>query len=49
MQNTFITKAQRWVCPKKSDSMKYRQEGESFDEKVKRIARALMDGAGTPV
>ena len=27
------------------DAMKYRQEGESFDEKVKRIARALMDGA----
>ena len=27
------------------DTMKYRQEGESFDEKVKRIARALMDGA----
>ena len=27
------------------DTMKYRQEGESFDEKVRRIARALMDGA----
>ena len=26
------------------DAMKYRQAGESFDEKVKRIARALADG-----
>ena len=26
------------------DAMKYRQEGESFDEKIKRIARALADG-----
>ena len=25
------------------DSMKYRQEGESFDDKIKRIANALMD------
>ena len=26
------------------DATKYRQEGESFDEKIKRIARALADG-----
>ena len=26
------------------DEMKYRQEGESFDEKIKRISRALADG-----
>ena len=29
---------------KEIDSMKYCQKGESFDEKVKRIARALADG-----
>ena len=26
------------------DEMKYRQEGESFDDKIKRLARALSDG-----
>ena len=25
------------------DEMKYRQTGESFEEKIKRISRALMD------
>ena len=27
------------------DEMKYRQPGETFDGKVKRIARALADGS----
>ena len=26
------------------DEMKYRQKGESFDDKIKRIARTLSDG-----
>jgi len=26
------------------DEMKYRQKGETFDDKIKRIAKALCDG-----
>jgi hypothetical protein len=26
------------------DEMKYRQKGETFDDKIKRIAKALSDG-----
>ena len=28
------------------DATKYRQEGESLNDKIKRIARALADGVG---
>ena len=44
MQNTYY-EGPSMPISQEIDAMKYRQEGETFDEKVKRIARALMDGA----
>ena len=44
MKNTYY-EGPKMSISQEIDKMKYRLEGESFDEKVKRIARALMDSA----
>ena len=44
MKNTYYEGPSMSIS-QEIDKMKYRLEGESFDEKVKRIARALMDSA----
>ena len=42
MKNTLY-KGPSLPLSKEIDEQKYRQEGESFEEKVERIARALSD------
>ena len=44
MRNTTEYKGPEMSLSQEIDEMKYRQKGESFDDKTKRIARALADG-----